>query len=388
MPPSEFITRLLSVGPPGAPSCTEEDVRAVEFHGLEGLAVARDRESEAGFLPGGIREAWEPIYRARGFVTALTVESGRRAQALLKGRGMESVLFKGAALVADRTYADPGARRMDDADVVVAPEAAAAAVTALKEGGFEPVVPWSPDRVDWVDALTFHDSQAPSGVSTAVDLHWRTRYDTLRFGGNGRSVLLQDRTDSGASLAAGPGGHGGLPAPEPHLVIIAEHALKHLRFRIHLAAFGDAARVAAQVEDWGRVEELVQKSRLEAGLRAFLAVTAEELEAPVPPQLFAGAAAGLRRELSLEALVVHRRAAEGRLGGILHRWRLLGSPGKILGDMAEAAFPSGAWLRARYGRGGVRAWARYVADVGRWAVYRGRSPASPHQELFDPRARE
>lgn len=49
----------------------------------------------------------------------------------------------------------------------------------------------------------------------------------------------------------------GVPAPAPHLVTIAEHILKHLRFKVHLAAYGDLARLAEQVENWTVVEEAV-----------------------------------------------------------------------------------------------------------------------------------
>lgn len=374
----DYLTRLLGTGPAGSPRDWEEAVRLVELHGLEGLAVARAREPGGPGLPLDVRLRWESAYREQGLRATLLLEAAARARAALAATGIPSLVYKGGALVADGTYADPGARRMDDVDLLVPFRLAAGAVEALAAVGFAPVSDWAPDRTAWAEALAFHDLAAPIGTALALDLHWRTQYDRLRFGGPGESPLWE-----GADVDRG------LPAPEPHLTLIAEHLLKHLRFKLHLAAYGDLARLAGRVRDWDRVAALAARSRFEMGIRTLLAVVARDLGAPVPEPLLRGVAGGaLARELAPRALAGRDRAVEGRLAGIAHRWRLLGTPGRIAADVADAAFPSASWLRARYGRSGPTAWARYVADVALWSAYRTRSPASPHQELFDPRARE
>lgn len=384
-----FVTRLLGQGVLPPPVDPEEAARLIHFHGLEGLALARHtaqrgaqhgarhRAAEEGPLPPDLVQAFEPAYRTQGLTATLLLESVSRARSVLADEGVDALLFKGAALVGDGTYPDPGARRMDDADVLVRPHTAGPAVAALREAGFEPVTGWNADQMGWADAVTLHDREGPAGTELTLDLHWRTEYDRLRFGGRGESVLWE-----GADLEAG------VPAPETHLVIVVEHFLKHLRFKIHLAALSDMVRLAGRVRDWGRVDGLVGRSRLERGARALLCTLARDLGAPVPRPFSDGVPGDLHRAFSPDSLLGRRRLGGGRLAGIAHRWRLLGTPRRVAADLADAAFPSREWLAARYGRGGAGAWLRYVGDVARWSVYRGRSPASPNQELFDPTARE
>lgn len=374
---AEFIVGLLRLGDPTPAEDPREAVRLLCLHGLEGLAVARNREVGGGLLPPDLVSDLEPIYRTQGLSSTLILETARRARAALSALRIDSMVFKGAALVADGTYPDPGARRMDDADVLVHPTDAVRAVEALLDEGFEPVTGWDPGKVDWSDAVALHDGQAPPGTVAALDLHWRTDYDRLRFGGTAESALWE-----GWDIATG------LPGAEQHLVLVAEHLLKHLRFKIHVAAFGDMVRIAAVVRDWDAVDSLIERSRLARGLRALLAVLARDFDAPVPRTLSIRVSGPLSDLLAPTTLIGRVRPVQGRLAGIAHRWRLLGSPTVIAADVAEAVFPPKVWLRARYGSGGVGAWVRYLSDVGRWAVYRGRSPASPNQELFQARARE
>ena len=377
--PEDFLLQLLGTGAlPGLPEPVDRVPELVELHGLEGLAVARGREEGSASLPGELRTRWEPAYRARGLESVVVLEAAARAREALAGRGMASLLFKGAALVADGTYPDPGARRMDDADLLVRPEDAPAAVEALMESGFEPVGDWGGERVRWADALTLRDREAPAGTLPVLDLHWRTGYDRLRFGEDGAASVLWNDVDPAA----------GIPAPGPHLVVVAEHLLKHLRFRVHLAAYGDLARMATSVGDWEGVEAMVEASRLERGLRSLLLVLAREMGAPVPETLLRDASGRLGTDLSPRTLAGTRRVAGHRLSGLLLRGRLVGSPRAVLADLREAVLPSGSWLRARYGTGVLRGWIRYLVDLVRWATYRGRSPASPNQELFHPTARE
>lgn len=374
---TDFIVELLGTGMPAPAANWSTAARLLRLHGLEGLAVARHRAAGEALLPAELARDLEPAYRAQGLRTTLLLESAARARGVLVEAGVPALLFKGAALVADGTYPDPGARRMDDVDLLVPPGEVERAMELLGAAGFRPVTTWDPGRPGWVDAVALVDLEAPPGTEATLDLHWRTAYDRLRFGGDGRSSLWE-----GADLV------GGTPSPEAHLVIVAEHLLKHLRFKVHLAAWGDLARLAHRVADWTDVEARVGRSRLERALRALLCAAARDLGAPVPRPLAEGVPGRLAGELAPAALVGRIRPVEGRLAGIVHRWRMLGSVRRIGADLGEAAFPPGAWLRARYGRGGPGGWLRYVEDVARWSAYRGRSPASPNQEMFSPTARE
>ncbi len=387
MSPRAYLVALLGTAPlPSLPASAGARARVVELverHALEGLAVARSREDGSRALPDEVRARWEPPYRARGLATTLTLEAAARARSALADAGHDALLFKGAALVEAGLYADPGARRMDDADLLVRASEAAGAVEVLLGEGFRPVGDWTPERAAWVDSVTLRAMDTPPGTEAVLDVHWSTAYDRIRFGGAGDRG--PDRLWAGADLAAG------LPAPGPHLAAVAEHVLKHLRFKVHLAAFADLARLAGSVEargGWADVEEAVEDSRLGVGLRALLSVVRSRLGAPVPPELVRGASDALVGRLDPGALAEALRPAGSRLSGLLLRARLLGTPGALATDVREALLPPGSWLRARYGAAGLGGWARYLGDLARWAAYRGRSPASPNQELFHPRARE
>lgn len=377
MPPHDTLLRLLSASDLPADAWEDGAEELLRFHGLEGLAVARHREAGEAFLPADVVDAFEHAYRASALTTTLCVEAGLRARDTLRDAGIASLLFKGAGLVAGDVYGDPGARRMDDADLLVREEDAVAAVALLSKVGFTPVGTWEPSRVGWADSVTFHDTSAPEGTAVALDLHWRTGYTNLRFGGAGESMLWH-----GADLDSG------LPSPDVHLVLTAEHFLKHLRFKVHMPAFADMTRLARRVEDWDGVFRRVDASRLRDGLMALGVAAMRELDADIPRRPGPAPPQTLVRTLSPSKLAGQVRPVEGRLPGLLHRWKMLGGPWGVARDVWEAAWPSSRWLEARFGSGGVRGRLHYWGDVLRWIAYRGRSPASPNQELFDPRARE
>ena len=113
-----FIERLLGLDVPEPPSDTAEAAELVRMYGLEGLAIARHRR-EGAFLPEELVTDFLPAYHMRGLRTTLTLESANRALGVLDRVGVPAVLIKGAALVESGLYPDPGARRMDDADLVV-----------------------------------------------------------------------------------------------------------------------------------------------------------------------------------------------------------------------------------------------------------------------------
>ena len=150
MTPEDAVCAVLSTRRlPERFEMTSAAVALVRFHHLDGLAIARARESGVAPALGLAHPDLEAEYRRQGFGTALILESVERARSALARAGVPSLVFKGAALVADGTYPDPGARRMNDADVLVPPDQAGRAVRALMDAGYEAVTGWSedPDRV-------------------------------------------------------------------------------------------------------------------------------------------------------------------------------------------------------------------------------------------------
>jgi len=312
----------------------------------------------------------------------VAIELTERVRQALTGAGVPYAVYKGAHLVQSGAYRDPAARIMDDVDVLVPFDRADAAWRALAAAGFEPWREWDPELTpEWLDAAAFRDPALPPGMPRDVDLHWRIGYDTLRFGGGeGDSALLEAAVD-------------GAPRPEDHWLVVAEHLLKHLRYRVHLPAYADLGRIAERVEDWDAVTGAIDGSTLAVPLRALL-VVCRELGHPVPEGLDVGEAlptggagranrpppAAIVRMLRPATLLGRRAGAEGRVSGVLYRWRLVGSPSAVTRDLLRTAFPGRRWLRARYGGGGgawPRLWARYLMDSLRWVAGRQNAPTSP-----------
>ena len=184
----------------------------LHLHALGPLAAATDRAFGGGLLPSGVRSSLDPTYRRTAIHTALTLETAGRARTALTEAGIPSLVFKGAGLVDQGVYPDPGSRPMDDVDLLVRPEDAASAVEALGRSGFLPWTPWEPGRSHWLDSMSFLDEAAPPGVALAVDLHWRTEYGHMRFGDPEGGSVLWD----GADVEAGT------PSYEAHLQVVAE----------------------------------------------------------------------------------------------------------------------------------------------------------------------
>src|SRR5437867_2147152 len=123
--------------------------------------------------PPAVAELWRRDLvqtRARNLVLLAELEP---ALAALAAEGVETVVFKGAAAL-DRLYPEPGARPMDDADVLIRPADRARAAAALGRLGFA-LRPAEPGRFGPLDdALqgewTFVKPVGPLEVE--VDLHW------------------------------------------------------------------------------------------------------------------------------------------------------------------------------------------------------------------------
>ncbi len=272
------------------------------------------------------------------------------------------------------------------------------AIEALVSSGF---VPWLEDpaaTAGWVDAAAFDLRPPHGGLGLSLDLHWRLEYGGLRYGGNGA-----DRRDGGQGVdpsrsdvnwAAG-GGSRQLPetdasvgpvGAEEHLALIVEHFLKHMRFRIHLAALADVVRLGERVCKWERVLETLDRGSWGQAGRAFLGGIAAASPSPVWEPLRDPGLAKPSLLRRLDPLQLVREAGEAqprRALGVFERWQLQG-PRAVLRDLRSAASPPDAWLRSRYGApdgastAGLRA--RHLLRVSGWALGLTPSPLSPNQD--------
>ena len=351
--------------------------RLLHLHGRAGLAVAEGRGGGGG-TPGLERRLpHEAVttYRFQGIETTLVLESGRRALLALGSAGIPALPFKGLALFQAGVYSDPGARIMEDADVLVPPGRVPDAIAALQDAGFRPWSPWEPGRLRWLSSFSLEDVQAPGGVAPALALHWATPYARLRLAGPWPTDPLWEGAD------------GGVPTAEAHFAVIAEHVLKHLRVIAHLRGVADLVRLTPLLEDG---EALVRQARRRGslpGLRTVLAFLDDFLGVRPCPEVLqavapgAGARKAARKHLD-PVLLVDPQGPPGGVQAVLGAWGLIGTSWASLREWVRVALPSGAWLQARYpSTPWHRRRLRYGRDVLAWVRGRGRSPLSPNQEL-------
>ena len=369
-PTRDWLLGLVAGAPPPAERVDwPTALPALRTHRLEGAALTL-----GGDLPSPVRAVLEaPAHRA-ALATTLAVEGGERALVELGRAGIPALLFKGAALVRVGLYPHPASRPMDDADVLVPDGAGEAAFRVLERVGFRPWSAWVAGRAAWLDSATLFSPTSTPLLPTSVDLHWRLRYAGLRFGEH-RGAALWERADLSA----------GLPAAERHLVVIAEHVVKHARVRPHLLAFGDLTRLAARVSDWDDVVRTARDGGVGRGVGWVLGAARTELSACVPEGVIRELTAGRPgpRALHPTAILDPERRLPGRAAGLGLRWRILGSPRAVAADLVDIAFPGLGWLRGRYGSGPhALLWGRYALHALGWLVGVARSPASPNQELL------
>lgn len=343
--------------------------------GLAGLAVsdalARGRE------PDTISPSLAAAHRRGALRAALTIESAHRAREAMAVAGIPSLAFKGVALLASGIYCEPGARPMEDADLLIPAESADDAVGVLRRAGFEPWQPWTFDRTRWVSSVALSDREAPDGLPVHLDLHWATPYTSLRTAPPWAPDALWRHADL----------ETGVPAPETHYVVIAEHVLKHLRVVAHLRGLADLVRLAPRLRRAHLVRASAEERRSLPGVRLLTAFLTEDLGAAVPgPVLHALDLPGPLSERG-RRILRHMLADDGdepRLvggaGGVLQTLTLLTSPPHAVQEVARVLAPPASWLRARYGPRARLRRLRYVAQLAAWGVGLGYSPLSPNQE--------
>lgn len=369
--PDALLAQVLAGSPPPVEAVDRSGLSRLLSSGLAPLAVSLWRE---GVGLAALPQELVADYHRAALHTTLVLETRARARRVLTEHGVESLDFKGVALHRAGVYRDPGARPVEDADLLVPPEQAPRAVQALAAAGFRPWTPWTPERMEWLSSITLSDGNTPGDVEGVLDLHWATPYTRLRLAPPwGRDPLWEDARD-------------GLPTPEAHLALVAEHFLKHLRVVRHLRGLGDVVRLLERVQDPERLQGQATARGSLPGLRRLLTALESELAIPVPSEvrstlgLPSGPDPRTRALLGGGRLLDAAPQEASRPGGILSEWTLLPSRRRALAELFRVLVPGRRWLRARYPESGPFRRLRYLRDVARWIQGSGASPLSPNQE--------
>jgi len=226
------------------------------------LSALEPENPDLGLLRGVYRYTWSR--------NKLLMHMGSRALGLFEEAGIETVLIKGAAMLATGIQPDAGARPMTDFDVMVPNSRAHDAISAL-EAGFSP----HPDLPHPHRRVAVHHS-APfvDGAGNELDLHWyalnRSSPDDDFWAASaplelaGRRARAPDPTDQLLQCCV----HGAVWSPSGPLRWIA-----------------DAITITRACEgglDWDRLAFQAEKRRLTLTVGESLAYLRDTFGTPVP----------------------------------------------------------------------------------------------------------
>ncbi len=250
----------------------------------------------------------QSVSRAAWYRNQLLRHRGAEVVRSLESAGLETLLLKGAALVA-RGYADVGTRPMSDVDVLVRRKDANAAMDMLLAAGWEP---WPKiSRRALASALTTRHAMAFRKEGAEVDLHWH--------------VFFRDHdvpSDERLWTASEPAKFGGVATrvlgPADQLLHVIVHGA-HWNAMSPIRWVADSLTVirGAPEMDWGRFVETARTRRFVLAAREGLTYVSDAFQAAVPPSTLAALDA-----LPVSALEREDHALNGRppdLRGIAKR---------------------------------------------------------------------
>jgi hypothetical protein len=370
---ARWATDLVAGRAPGLLSAASPD-RAVEYfaaRGLAGLAWATiDRgEGKAHDDVAAALRAHAAFATVRG---GEALEAARAVRAALAAEGIDTLLFKGAALVELGVWS-LAERPFSDVDLLVRRGEAERAVTLLRDSGLEPWRPWRAERLEWLSAFTMDRPGPTMELTVTFDVHWATRYGDLRQ----RAHATGDPLWNGADLARG------LPSPEGHFVMIADHVLKHLHVLTHFSGLADLVRLLPQLHSDAEIASHTSARGIESRLPRLMDVLVQSFDVPADafrrlPRACRPTGRRVPWELSAPRIVAGPPAASGRGGGLALRWKMGAS---ALRDLRDVILPDARWLRARYPDRASTSGRRleHFRRITGWFMGRGPSPVSPNQ---------
>ncbi|MEA2248308.1 MAG: hypothetical protein QOH46_2837 [Solirubrobacteraceae bacterium] len=196
----------------------------LERHRL--IALVGTRLDALGSLPVALGGAVEARLRENRLHALLHDHVGTQVLAALEHEGIRALAFKGFALT-EAVHEDPGSRRYEDIDVLVAAGDLAPAVSALEPLGYRGRPAGGASELPVLHRLV----RDVSGRMPPVELHWRVHWYEREF-----SAGMLDR-----SRASGPRLRA-TAADElaALLLIFARDGFRGLRLAVDLAAWWDA----------------------------------------------------------------------------------------------------------------------------------------------------
>jgi hypothetical protein len=318
-------------------------------------------------LPGSFRRHCRNAYYATLRKNTVALEIGGCVRTELASEGIQAAPLKGWTLVdgSSPVYDDPGARAMDDLDLLVRPRDLDRTSRVLTALGFSPVTGRTAARLAGGHEVAFH--RRVSGVHLFIELHWAWA---------GPQRLLREFAVGGdrfldSFFEAVPGEERfSTPTHLGHLLFVALHAARH--------AFGrwiwllDIHRLSTSAPlDWRALVRSAHALRVSRPVYAGLASARELLRTPVPKEVLSELSPGpVRRQLLHRSLAASHGEASTPTSGRVAKLLLGESWRNVARNAAWTAAPGRPWygdrgldpfLARRIRRSGRTAWTRMVS---------------------------
>ena len=373
---ARWAAALVAGRPPGRLSVGPAEAVATFLgrRGLAGLARTAVERGSATVDEDTARALAGPaaVASIRG---SEALDAAGRVRAALAADGVETLLFKGAAIVKAglRTVTE---RAFSDVDVLLRPEDEGRAIAVLQGEGLVPWVPWDERRLEWLSAFTLDLPGVSEELAVTFDVHWSTRCADLRH----------RRHDTPDPLWSGYDRERGVPGAEGNFAMIADHILKHLHVTVHLSGFADLVRLLPEVLDPDALGRHAAGRCLGRRLPRLLDVLEQSFGVPrdafgvLPPEL-RPTGRPIPASLALERLLQRGTSpTSDRGGGLRLRWAMGSS---AVHDVSDVLLPDSRWLRARYPTIGTGPGRRleHLRRVALWLTRGAPSPVSPNQDL-------
>lgn len=142
------------------------------------LYVCLRRDGLLGLLPAELREFLAALYELNVERNAFFIEALRDLQTRFTEDMIPSILLKGGAAFCDDLYGDPGARILQDIDLLVKPQDAGQALAILADAGYEEVVdPGHAFEGLPMDSRHHHfNPRKKPGSPVVVEIHYKIAY--------------------------------------------------------------------------------------------------------------------------------------------------------------------------------------------------------------------
>jgi len=234
-------------------------------------------------------------------------EAGRRLLTALADAGIDTLMVKGGALIA-QAYHDPGLRPMSDLDVVVPTARATAALEVLSRAGWSARVRTTPGFLRMQHAVDLVEAD----TAARCDLHWHVYWE-----------CCGPRADDDLWAASVPLTFEGVATrslgPADQLLHLCVHGSRRARSSPLLWIPDCLSVLGAGGIDWTRLLAQARQRRVVLRAATMLAYLARTFHAPVPGDVLAALEASPASRLErLEYRVCNR--PQGVLGELPSYW--------------------------------------------------------------------